>query len=237
MLNEIHLRRRSTPDEMVDSYFADVIEIASKRRLKFNKKQKPLFEQEFYFDEKDLVFFCRYQNETEIFSKPIQVCLGGYSEKELDEFLTVKSILYQITTESHVHVHDSQRLLKINEVIPLVKLGMIVKAVINQNRMHLIWGEQLNSKIRKWFYGNEQEKELRNRTASTASASKGNKQSGAEDELDILNADEEQKTSRSFLARQAFNNWFHNRFTDSALLKQTSLIEAYAFAISKTVAK
>ena len=33
------------------------------------------------------------------------------------------------------------------------------------------------------------------------------------------------------------NNWFHNRFTDSALLKQTSLIEAYAFAISKTVAK
>ena len=79
---------------MVDSYFADVIEIASKRRLKFNKKQKPLFEQEFYFDEKDLVFFCRYQNENEIFSKQIQVCLGGYSEKELDEFLTVKSFSF-----------------------------------------------------------------------------------------------------------------------------------------------
>jgi len=238
MLNEIHLRRRSTPDEMVDSYYADVIEIAKERRFKFNKKQKPLFENEFYFDDKDLVIFCMYQNENSIFRKPVQICVGEYFKKDLDEFVRVKDVLYHYIKESHVSVHDSQRTLKINEVIPLVKLGMIVKAVLNQNRLNLIWGEQLDRKIRRWFYGTEKVKNLQNKSNSELTATKSDKTDNEKAGLDVLDdAYDEKYQAISHLSRQAFNHWFQNRFIDTALLKQTNLMEIYASVISRTIAK
>ena len=61
--------------------------------------------------------------------------------KDLDEFLRVKHVLYQQVNENHVHVDDSQRILKINDIVPLIKHGMIVKAIINLNKMHLIWSD------------------------------------------------------------------------------------------------
>ena len=87
MLSEMHLRRKSSPDEMVDSFYSDVIEIAKKRNYEFNENEKPLLENEFYFDDKDIVLFSIYQHENEIFRKPLQICVGEYFMKDLDEFL------------------------------------------------------------------------------------------------------------------------------------------------------
>ena len=237
MLSEMHLRRKSTPDEMVDSFYSDVIEIAKKRNYEFNECEKPLLENEFYFDDKDIVLFSLYQHENEIFRKPLQICVGEYFMKDLDEFLRVKHVLYQQVNENHVHVDDSHRILKINDIVPLIKLGMIVKAIINLNKMHLIWSDQLDRKIRKWFYWNEDEKDLKRSTGSSSLTSITKRRDDEEDDSNILNAFEMKKNSRSYLSRKAFNNWFDTKFTNSALLKQTSLMEIYASTISRTIAR
>ena len=128
--------------------------------------------------------------------------------------------------------------MKINEVIPLVKLGMIVKAVLNQNRLNLIWGEQLDRKIRRWFYGTEKVKNLQNKSNSELTATKSDKTDNEKAGLDVLDdAYDEKNQAISHLSRQAFNNWFQNRFIDTALLKQTHLMEIYASVISRTIAK
>ena len=41
MLSEMHLRRKSTPDEMVDSFYSDVIEIAKKEIMNSMKMKNP----------------------------------------------------------------------------------------------------------------------------------------------------------------------------------------------------
>ena len=151
--------------------------------------------------------------------------------------MRVKHVLYQQVNENHVHVDDSQRILKFNDIVPLIKLGMIVKAIINLNKMHFIWSDQLDRKIRKWFYWNEDEKDLKRSTGSASLTSITKRRDDEEDDSNILNAFELKKNSRSYLSRKAFNNWFDTKFTNSAMLKQTSLIEIYASTISRTIAR
>ena len=54
MLTELHLRKRNTPDEMVTSYYKDVLEVARKLNIKINEKERPLSPTDFYFDDGEL---------------------------------------------------------------------------------------------------------------------------------------------------------------------------------------
>ena len=58
MLNELHLVKKGNPDEIFNSYYADVLEVAKKKKIAYDNKEKPLFPHSFYFDEGDKIVFC-----------------------------------------------------------------------------------------------------------------------------------------------------------------------------------
>ena len=47
MLNELHLVKKGNADEIFNSYYADVLEVAKKKKITYDPKEKPLFPQSF----------------------------------------------------------------------------------------------------------------------------------------------------------------------------------------------
>jgi len=96
MINELTLAKQGNPDEIFSSYYADVLEVAKKKSITYDSKEKPLFTNQFYFDEGDKVVFCIVTDEREIFAKPLQVAVGSYFTNNDVDYLRVDEILFQI---------------------------------------------------------------------------------------------------------------------------------------------
>lgn len=242
MLNEIHLRKRSTPDEMVTSYYKDVLEVAKKMNIKVDEKEKPLSSTDFYFDEGDKILFVMLQDDRKIFTKPVQVAMGNYFMKNLDEFMRVDEILftaenYYFPSKPQIEINNPSRVLKHNDVVPLAKMGLLIKGVINNNSLHLIWGDEINRRIRRWFYGNEKDKQVDKQTSLELipQKSKKNGKKNDDDDLDFLSADyDNEKTALSNLSRKQFDKWFSKRFPKTAKLNTSPLMELYVETLTRS---
>lgn len=242
MLNELHLRKRNTPDEMVTSYYKDVLEVARKLNIKINEKERPLSPTDFYFDDGDKILFTMLEDDRKIFTKPVQVALGNYFMKNLDEFVRVDEILftaenYYYSTRPQIEIRNPGRVLKHNDVVPLAKMGLLVKGVINNNALHLIWGDEINKRVRRWFYGNEKDKQVDKQTSTELIPKKSKKNGKKEDDddLDFLSADfDDEKIALSNLSRKKFNTWFSKRFPKEAKLNTSPLMELYVETLTRS---
>ena len=122
MLNELHLVKKGNPDEIFNSYYADVLEVAKKKKITYDPKEKPLFPQSFNFDEGDKIVFCIYEDDANVFSKPLQVVVGKYLSKDLVDYVQVDEILftenyYQVDRPS-VEISAGQRKVFAGDKIP-----------------------------------------------------------------------------------------------------------------------
>jgi len=232
MINEIHLRRRGTPDEMVSSFYADVLEVAKKKKIPHNKKEKPLFSNQFYFDDGDKLICCSVQNETKIFQKPKQVFIGTYSIDNLLELIKVDEILFQETYEP-INIETPERIFQPGQILPLVRLGLIIKGILNNGKLHLIWNDELNEKIRKWFFIDEKNKQMGKQAKVDLDFSEPKKKKD-ENDLDFLDAQQEpEKNLLLFNSKKQFDKWFHKRFPQTANLDLSPLMEGYVKTLHK----
>ena len=141
MLNELHLVKKGNPDEIFNSYYADVLEVAKKKKIAYDNKEKPLFPHSFYFDEGDKVVFCIMDDERKIFAKPIQVATGLYFTSNLVDYLRVDEILFNENYYPHerasVEVSAGTRKVTSGDEMPLVRVGLIIKGVINNSNRNI----------------------------------------------------------------------------------------------------
>ena len=237
MLNELHLTKKGNPDEIFNSYYADVLEVAKKKKIQHDGKEKPLFSHSFYFDEGDIIVFCVVDDERKIFAKPIQVATGSYFSSNLVDYLRVDEILFKENYYPHerasVEVSAGTRTVTSGDEVPLVRVGLIIKGVINNNKLHLIWDDELNSKIRNWFYKDERNKLIDKQAEVELDFKKPTDDDKDEDDIDFLNPDTSpEKTINVANSKKAFSKWFNKRFTKKANLTTTPLMEAYVKSIT-----
>lgn len=234
MINEIHLRRRGTPDELVGSFYADLIEVAKKRKISYKKKEKPLFSNQFYFDDGDKLICCSVQSETQIFQKPIQVFTCTYSMDNLLELIKVDEILFQ---ENYLHykqinIEAPERIYKPGQILPLVKIGLIVKGIINNGKLHLIWNTELNERIRRWFFIDERNKQMGKQAKVDLDFSEPREKG---DQLDFLDVQHDpEKNLLALASKEKFDKWFHKRFPQTANLELSPLMEGYVKTLNRT---
>ena len=57
MLNELHFVKKGNPDEIFNSYYADVLEVAKKKKIVYDNKEKPLFPHSNYILMKETKLF------------------------------------------------------------------------------------------------------------------------------------------------------------------------------------
>ena len=237
MINELHLRKRGTPDEIFTSYYTDVLEVAKKKSIRFNIKEKPLMPNTYYFDEGDKIIFCIVSDERQIFHKPIQIATGNYFENNLDDWLKVDEILFQENYEmtATIQIPAGKRKVVSGDEIPISKMGLVPKGVINDNALHLLWDENVNSKIRKWFFLDEQNKQAKEQAKVELdfSLDKDTKEDD-DDIIDFLNPDTEPEKKITLVnSSEAFNKWFHKKFPTQPTLNVSSLMENYVLAINQ----
>ena len=150
MLNELHLTKKGNPDEIFNSYYADVLEVAKKKKIAYDNKEKPLFPHSFYFDEGDKIVFCIVEDDRKIFAKPMQVAVGTYLTKNLIDYLRVDEILFQENyypyDRASIEIDAGSRKVSSGDEMPLVRIGLVIKGVINNSKLHLIWDDVLNNK-------------------------------------------------------------------------------------------
>ena len=236
MINELHLRKRGTPDEIFTSYYTDVLEIAKKKSIRFNIKEKPLLPNTYYFDEGDKIIFCIVGDEEQIFHKPLQIATGTYFENNLDDWLKVDEILFQENYEMRatIQIPAGKRKVVSGDEIPLGKMGVVLKGVINNNALHLLWNEKVNSKIRNWFFREEQNKQAKEQAKVELDFDVDKDTKDDDDDLiDFLNPDTEPEEKITLVnSSETFNKWFHKKFPKRPILNVSPLMENYVLAIN-----
>ena len=238
MINELTLAKQGNPDEIFSSYYADVLEVAKKKKIAFDSKEKPLFTNTFYFDEGDKIIFCIVEDERKIFAKPLQVAVGAYFTNNEVDYLRVDEILFQIKEnyydddKASVEISAGTRTVARGNEVPLIRVGLVMKGVINNGTLHLIWDGVLNSKIRNWFYRNERDKQVK-KQADVELDFKQEKDDNEEDDIDFLSPDTspEEKVN-AMNSKSSFNKWFKKKFPKEANLTTTPLMERYVKALT-----
>jgi len=236
MINEIHLRKRGTPDEIFNSYYTDVLEVAKKKGIKFNPKEKPLLPNTFYFDEGDKIVFCIVNDEKKVFQKPIQVAIGSYYENDLVDFMKVDEVLFTEHYEMRatIQIPAGTRKVSSGDKVPLVRTGLMPRGVINNGSLHLLWDGYVNSKIRNYFYRNEQDKQAKKQAEIELNFDLEKKDKTDDDDIDFLNPDTEPEKKITMVnSSEAFNKWFHKKFPKQPNLNVSPLMESYVEAINK----
>jgi hypothetical protein len=239
MLNELTLTKQSNPDEIFSSYYADVLEVAKKKSIAYDSKEKPLFTNTFNYDEGDKIVFCIVTDELKIFAKPIQVSIGSYFTNNEVDYLRVDEILFQIkenyyADKATVEISSGSRTVVRGDEVPLIRIGLIIKGVINNGRLHLIWDAMLNDKIRFWFYRNERDKQIEKQADVELDFKKPGDDDKEEDDIDFLNPDTSPEVKiNSMNSKNSFNKWFKKRFPKTANLNTTPLMETYVKTITK----
>jgi len=235
MLKEIHLRKRGTPDEIFNSYYTDVLEVAKKKSIRFNIKEKPLMPNTYYYDEGDRIIFCIVNDEREIFHKPIQIAVGRYYENNLVDWIQVEEVLFQENYEMRatIQIPAGKRKVDAGDRVPLVRLGLVPRGVINNGSLHLLWDTNINSKIRNWFYTDEQNKQASKQASVELDFDLDKKDKDTDDEIDFLNPDTEPEKKITLInSRETFNKWFNKKFPKQANLDVSPLMELYVKTIS-----
>jgi hypothetical protein len=237
MLNELHLTKVGNPDEIFNSYYAYVLEVTKKKKISYDSKEKPLFTSSFYFDEGDKIVFCVVEDDRKIFAKPMQVAVGTYHTRNLIDYLRVDEILFQEnyyhTDQASVVVDAGTRQVSSGDELPLIRMGLVVKGVINNNKLHLIWDSELNDKIRVWFYKSEMNKQLEKQADVVLDFEK-EQPKDEDDGLDFTDADTSpEKKVIVMNSKKAINKWFNKRFPKTANLIITPLMENYVNTITK----
>jgi len=238
MLSELHLTKKGNPDEIFNSYYADVLEVAKKKKIRYDSKEKPLFTTSFYFDEGDKIVFCIVEDDRKIFAKPIQVAIGTYRTRNLIDYLRVDEILFQENyypiERASVEVDAGTRKVFSGDEVPLIRMGMVIKGVINNNKLHLIWDDELNDKIRTWFYRSERDKQIVKQADVVLDFEKEQPKDDEDDGLDFTDTDTSpEKTVNVMNSKKAFSKWFNKRFPKTANLIVTPLMEHYVKTITK----
>jgi len=238
MISEIHLRKRGTPDDIFNSYYTDVLEVAKKKSIKFNIKSKPLMPNTFYFDAGDRIIFCIVNDEKQIFHKPLQIATGTYFEHNYDDWVKVDEILFQENFEyrTTIQIPAGRRRVRSGDKVPLAKMGLVPKAVINNGMMHLLWDTNVNDKIRNYFFQDEATKQAKAQAKIELdfSASKDNEKNDDVDDLDFLNPDTEPEQKITLInSTNTYNKWFSKKFPIVAKLNVSPLMEEYVISINK----
>ena len=236
MLNELHLRKRGNPDEIFQSYYGDVLEVAKKKSIKYDAKEKPLMPHTYYFDEGDRIIFCVLNDERQIFQKPIQVAVGKYYENNLVDYLKVVQVLFQENYEmiASIQIPAGQRRVNTGDELPLVRNGMVVKGVINNGLLHLLWDADVNSKIISWFYKEEQKKQIKQQAKVELDFDLEKKDKKDDDDIDFLNPDTSPEMKITMTnSRDNYNKWFNKKFPHTPNLNLTPLMENYVRTLTQ----
>ena len=236
MLNELHLRKRGNPDEIFQSYYGDVLEVAKKKKIRYDIKSKPLMPHTYYFDEGDRIIFCVLNDERKIFQKPIQVAIGKYYENNLVDYLKVEQVLFQefYQMNTALEIPAGSRKVKSGDDVPIVRSGLVIKGVINNGMLHLLWDDAINQKIRNWFYKDEEEKQIKAQAEVELDFDLEKKNKKDDDDIDFLNPDTtpEQKISMTN-SKEAYEKWFKKKFPKPTNLNISPLMEHYVNVLSK----
>ena len=236
MISEIHLRKRGTPDDIFNSYYTDVLEVAKKKSIKFNIKSKPLMPNTFYFDAGDRIIFCIVNDEKQIFHKPLQIATGTYFEHNYDDWVKVDEILFQENFEyrTTIQIPAGRRRVRSGDKVPLSKMGLVPKAVINNGMMHLLWDTNVNDKIRNYFFQDEATKQAKAQAKIELDFSASKDDEKEVDDLDFLNPDTEPEQKITLInSTNTYNKWFNTKFPKIANLNVSPLMEQYVGAIKK----
>ena len=237
MLNELHLRKRGNPDEIFQSYYGDVLEVAKKKSIKYDAKEKPLMPHTYYFDEGDRIIFCVVSDERKIFHKPIQVAIGKYFESDLVDWMKVEEILFQENYEMNatIQIPAGTRKVSPGDEVPLVRSGMVVKGVINNGMLHLLWDADVNSKIIGWFYREEQSEQIKKQAKVELDFDLDKKdKKDDDDDIDFLNPDTSPEMKITMTnSREDYNKWFNKKFPHKPNLTLSPLMENYVRILTK----
>ena len=240
MLNELHLTKTGNPDEIFNSYYADVLEVAKKKSITYDSKEKPLFTNQFYFDEGDKVVFCIVTDEREIFAKPLQVAVGSYFTNNDVDYLRVDEILFQIkenyyyADKATIEIPAGERNVSNGDEVPLIRIGLVMKGVINNGKLHLIWDSSLNSKISNWFYRTERDKQIDKQADVALDFDNPQPKDDGDDEIDFTDTDTSpEKAINVMNSKKAFSKWFKKKFPKTPNLTTTPLMEHYVTTITK----
>jgi len=239
MINELHLTKVGNPDEIFSSYYADVLEVAKKKKIDYDSKEKPLFTNQFYFDEGDKIVFCIVEDERKIFTKPVQVAVGSYFTNNEVDYLRVDEILFQIkenyyyADKASIEISAGTHTVVRGDEVPLIRIGLVMKGVINNGRLHLIWDAMLNDKMRRWFYRNERDKQIEKQADVELDFKKPTDDDKEEDDIDFLNPDTSPEVKINTMnSKNSFNKWFKKKFPKEANLTTTPLMERYVKALT-----
>ena len=236
MLNELHLRKRGNPDEIFHSYYGDVLEVAKKKSIKYDAKEKPLMPHTYYFDEGDRIIFCVLNDDQQIFQKPIQVAVGKYYENNLVDYLKVVQVLFQENYEmiASIQIPAGERRVSAGDELPLVRTGMVVKGVINNGLLHLLWDADVNSKIISWFYKEEQKKQIKQQAKVELDFKLEKKDKKDDDDIDFLNPDTSPEMKITMTnSREDYNKWFNKKFPHKPNLTLSPLMENYVRTLTQ----
>lgn len=239
MLDEIHIRKIGTADEIFNSYYTDVLEVAKKKSIKFNIKERPLMPKEIHLDEGDKVVFCIVHDEKKIFDKPIQVAVGSFFHKNTDDWIRVDEVLFQENydvAKATIQIPAGKKQVSPGNEVPIGKMGLVVKGIINKGMLHLLWDVNVNEKIRSYFFHKEQNKQAKKQAKIELdfSGMKDNEKDNDGEEIDFLNTDTEPEQKITLVnSTNEYNKWFNNKFPQKASLNVSPLMERYVNEIDK----
>ena len=167
----------------------------------------------------------------------MQVAVGTYLTKNLVDYLRVDEILFQENyypyDRASIEIDAGSRKVSSGDEMPLVRIGLVMKGVINNSKLHLIWDDVLNGKIRNWFYKNERDKQIDKQAEVELDFKKPTDDDKDEDDIDFLNPDTSpEKTINVANSKKAFSKWFNKRFPKTGNLTTTPLMEAYVKSIT-----
>jgi len=238
VLNEIHIRKIGTADEIFNSYYTDVLEVAKKKSIRFNIKETPIMPQTLHFDEGDKIIFCIVNDEKKIFDKPIQVAVGSLFHKNTDDWIRVDEILFQENYDvarATIQIPAGKKQVSPGDEVPIGKMGLVVKGIINNGMLHLLWDANVNDKIRSSFFRNEQNKQAKKQSKVELDFTipKDDTDNDGE-EIDFLNTDTEPELKITLVnSTNEYNKWFNKKFPQKASLNVSPLMEQYVNVISK----
>ena len=152
LLSELYIRKHQTPDEIVDSFFLEIQDVALKRRLEFDYKVMPIPRNDLRLENEDEVIVSVNQNPLDIFEKPNQVFIGEFHLEPdgLNKMLRVKEILYSAFDQKR-----GDRTIEVDDERPLICNGQTIKGVIHHERVILIWHREISERIMNYYYQRE----------------------------------------------------------------------------------
>jgi len=141
---------------------------------------------------------------------------------------------YYGTERASVEISAGERTVSNGDEVPLIRVGLVIKGVINNGKLHLIWDSSLNAKIRNWFYKDEMNKQIDKQADVALDFDKPQPKDDGDDEIDFTDTDTSpEKAINVMNSKKAFSKWFKKKFPKTANLTTTPLMEHYVTTITK----